>query len=101
VRRSRNQGQGNRVKAEGAEVLAKAAEHSSFAFLCPTSALHSVRITQLVEDFSGHEKAQKGSKEKSLCCLCLFVAIPNVLVAACRAVCFALKVVAEMMQMQG
>jgi hypothetical protein len=53
VRRSRNQGQGNRVNAEGAEVLAKAAEHSSFAFLCPTSA------------------------------------------------CFALKVVAEMMQMQG
>jgi hypothetical protein len=38
--------------------------------------------------FSGHEKAQKGSKEESLCCLRLFVAIPNVLVAARRAVSF-------------
>jgi hypothetical protein len=32
-------------------------------------ALHSVRIKQLVEDFSGHEKAQKAQK-KSLCAAC-------------------------------
>jgi hypothetical protein len=57
-------------------------------FLLAFLALHSVRIKQLVEDFSGHEKAQKGSKEKSLCCLRLFVAIPNVLAAACRAAIF-------------